>query len=73
MKTNKLLVIEGTTCNHCKMRVERALGSVDGVKSVKIDLANGETLVTLNKAIEDRILSGAVVNAGYGVKSIVAQ
>jgi copper chaperone CopZ len=73
MKTNKLLVVEGMTCNHCKMRVERALSGVDGVKNVKIDLANGETLVTLSKDVQDNLLSGAVTNAGYGVKSIVAK
>ena len=30
-----ILKVEGMTCNHCKMRAEKALLGVSGVESVK--------------------------------------
>ena len=30
--------IEGMSCNHCKMRVEKALKQVQGVDEVQVDL-----------------------------------
>ena len=37
----KTLKIEGMMCGHCKMRVEKALGAVDGVSSVEVNLEDG--------------------------------
>jgi len=34
----KVIKVSGMTCEHCKARVEKALSSVDGVKSAKVDL-----------------------------------
>jgi len=55
-----VLKIEGMTCNHCKMAVEKALKAVPGVESVQIDLDRKEAVVTgsaelsaLKKAVEE--------------------
>ncbi|EHQ88618.1 CopZ family metallochaperone [Desulfosporosinus youngiae] len=61
-----ILKIEGMTCNHCKMRAEKALQGVSGVESVNVDLANKEAIVTGDAERAD--LVKAVVNAGYSVK-----
>jgi len=60
------LKIEGMTCNHCKMRAEKALQGVSGVETVKVDLANKEAVVTGDG--ERASLVKAVVDAGYSVK-----
>ena len=60
-----ILKIEGMTCNHCKMRVEKALQGVSGVESVKVDLAAKEAVVTGDA--ERTNLVKAVVEAGYFV------
>lgn len=39
------LRIEGMTCGHCKKAVENALASVDGVKTVDVDLDAGRARV----------------------------
>ncbi|MCB8815076.1 CopZ family metallochaperone [Desulfosporosinus shakirovi] len=61
-----VLKIEGMTCNHCKMRAEKALQGVSGVESVKVDLASKEAVITGNA--EPANLVKAVVDAGYSVE-----
>lgn len=60
-----ILKVEGMTCNHCKMRAEKALQGVSGVESVKVDLAAKEAVVT--GAAERSSLVKAVEEAGYSV------
>ena len=60
-----ILKVEGMTCNHCKMRAEKALQGVSGVESVKVDLATKEAVVTGDA---DRLnLVKAIEEAGYSV------
>ncbi|HZK54776.1 MAG TPA: cation transporter [Desulfosporosinus sp.] len=60
-----ILKVEGMTCNHCKMRAEKALQGVSGVEGVKVDLTAKEAVVTGNA--ERAELVKAVVDAGYSV------
>ena len=57
------LKVEGMTCNHCKMHVEKALNGVSGVEKVSVDLSNGEAVVFGNAKHED--LVKAVTDSGY--------
>jgi copper ion binding protein len=65
-KTN--LKIQGMTCNHCVMRVAKALKAVPGVQDAQVDLQKAEAAVTYDdtKASLDK-MSFAVVEAGYKV------
>ncbi len=56
--------IEGMTCNHCKMRVEKALNAIDGV-AASVDLAAKNAELTLSKEVSREALENAVRNAGY--------
>ncbi|KUO75888.1 MAG: hypothetical protein APF81_09550 [Desulfosporosinus sp. BRH_c37] len=60
-----LLKVQGMTCNHCKMRAEKALQGVSGVESVKVDLAAKEAVVTGDA--ERTNLVKAIEEAGYTV------
>lgn len=60
-----ILKVEGMTCNHCKMRTEKALQGVSGVESVKVDLVSKEAVVTGDA--ERAKLVKAVEDAGYSV------
>jgi manganese/iron transport system permease protein/iron/zinc/copper transport system permease protein len=47
--TNRLhLVIDGMTCAYCVRAVERAIGRVDGVTAVRVDLPSRSVDVTVN-------------------------
>ncbi|HSB33056.1 MAG TPA: copper ion binding protein [Nitrospirota bacterium] len=64
----KTLKIQGMTCNHCAMRVSKALKSVPGVQDAQVDLKNGEASVTFDESkVTQENMSKAVVEAGYKV------
>ncbi len=64
------LKIQGMTCNHCVMRVAKALKGVPGVKDAHVDMQKAEAVVTYDesKAGTDKF-STAVAEAGYKVVS----
>jgi len=41
------LKVKGMSCNHCEMRVRKALEAVEGVESAKADHKAGKATVTL--------------------------
>ncbi len=59
------LKIEGMTCMHCKMRVEKALKGIPGVTGVQVDLAAKQAVVA--GSAEQVDLAKAVTDAGYKV------
>jgi len=60
--------IQGMTCNHCVMRVAKALKTVPGVSDAQVDLQKGEAVVTYDDAkVSADKLSFAIVEAGYKV------
>ena len=66
----KVLVIEGMSCGHCVMHVQKALLAVDGVKNVDVELASGIAKVFMDKDVAEDILRTAVETAGYTVKEV---
>lgn len=67
-KTTKTLNVQGMTCHHCVMAVERALKGVPGVIDAEVDLTHGKATVTYDpaQATEDQFRD-AVSKAGYTV------
>lgn len=59
--------VEGMMCNRCAAHVENALTSLRGVKSAKVDLAEGNVTVT-SAGVDEQKLRDAIVAAGYQVK-----
>ncbi|MFA6763776.1 MAG: heavy metal translocating P-type ATPase [Sphaerochaetaceae bacterium] len=63
------LLIEKMTCQHCSMRVKKALDSLPGVQST-VDLATKIARIKTDKPVTDAQLKDAVEQAGYDVVSI---
>ncbi len=59
--------IKGMTCNHCVMRVTKALLSVEGIRNVKVDLQKGEAAYEEDKPVDRKIIEEQVRKAGYDV------
>lgn len=60
------LKVQGMTCNHCVMRVAKALKAVAGVQDAQVDLQKAEAVVTYDEAkVSPDKLSSAVAEAGY--------
>ena len=68
----KVIQINGMMCDHCRMHVEKALNSIDGV-SAKVDLAAKTAEVTLSADVSDETLKKAVKDAGYEPASVTAE
>ena len=66
----KEILIEGMTCNHCKMRVEKALGEIEGVNNVSVDLEAKKATLEIVSEVGDAVLKEAVEDAGYDVTAI---
>lgn len=64
MNSTKLKV-EGMSCNHCKMAVEKALHEISGVESVQVNLDQKEVVV--NGSADRSQLAKAIEEAGYTV------
>lgn len=45
------LGIEGMSCGHCVMRVEKGVGAMPGVKSAKVDLAKKQGTFTFDPGV----------------------
>lgn len=65
----KVLLVEGMSCGHCEKAVKNALGELDGVKLVTVDLASKQVEVE-GENLNDLDLKNAVEEAGYVVESI---
>lgn len=62
------LTVEGMSCNHCKMAVEKAVRALPGVMTAEVDLAAKTLKVELDSAksgLDD--IKKAVDEAGFTV------
>ena len=66
----KIIMVNGMQCNHCKMTVEKVLGGIDGVTNVAVNLEEKKVVVTLSKEVENNKMEEALKEAGFEVVSI---
>ncbi len=65
MTMNVIVNVNGMNCNHCKMSVEKALNSIEGVVSAEVNLEAKNASVTLSKEVDNAVLLNAVNEAGF--------
>ena len=70
-KITKIILIEGMSCGHCSKRVEEALKSVEGVKSVLVYLEDKKAEVVLKNDVNNEILKSVVEDIGFEVVDII--
>ncbi len=61
--------IQGMTCQHCVTSVTKALGSIPGIKNLKVDLVHGEATFENTQNVSMPNIRKAVEEAGYKVLS----
>ena len=66
----KEILIEGMSCGHCSARVEKVLSEVIGVEVNSVSSDDNNAIVTVAHNVEDRVIIGAIEDAGYDVKEI---
>ncbi|GHC81638.1 heavy-metal-associated domain-containing protein [Streptomyces collinus] len=57
--------VSGMSCGHCKATLTRAIGELDGVSGVEVDLDSGHVTVTGSAEPDDAAVAEAVDEAGY--------
>ena len=66
-KIMKKLIVDGMSCNHCKMSVEKALKEIDGVEEVDVNLKTKEVVISSNKEIDNKVIEEIIKEAGFEV------
>lgn len=66
----KTIVIDGMQCNHCKMTVEKVLGSLEGVGKVEVNLSDKIAVIEISKEVADSKINEVIEEAGFTVKEI---
>ena len=62
----KTILVEGMSCGHCEKAVKNALGELDGVKTVVVDLESKKVEVEGENLLDEK-LKEAIEEAGYDV------
>ncbi len=65
--TETTITIEGMSCQHCVMRVKKAIDALKGIS--KSEISVGEAKVAFDETlIQQKEIEEAVVKAGYKIK-----
>lgn len=67
--SQKIVSIEGMTCDHCKNWVEKSINDIEGA-AAKVNLKKKEAVVSLDREVRDDIIRAAIEKAGYKVTRI---
>ena len=59
--------VKGMTCQHCVMSVTKALGQLEGIKNIQVDLAKGEVRFDNPAEVASNRIEKAITDAGYQV------
>jgi copper chaperone len=59
--------IKGMSCQHCVMAVTKALGGIEGIKDLHVDLAKGEATFTETGPVDRKAIGERIKKAGFEV------
>lgn len=63
----EVLKVDGMSCGHCVNSIESSVGALNGVSSVKVDLANNEVTVEYDNAETLKEIKETIEEQGYEV------
>ena len=64
--TEETYKVTGMSCSACSARVENAVGSLPGIRSVQVNLLTGSMRVNRSDDLSQQAIIAAVEEAGYG-------
>jgi len=63
------ITVEGMSCNHCVKAIESAVGMLNGVENVRVDLQAKRVLVDFHsEKVSVDVIKGTIEDQGYIVK-----
>lgn len=66
----KVFIIDGMHCEHCKTRVEEVVNDICGIAG-KVNLKRGELVVSYAENVTDDTVKARIEKAGYTVTEIM--
>jgi len=66
-KMQTTIKVKGMTCQHCVMSVRKALGKLEGIQNVDVDLQQAEVRFDNTKGVASDLVKKAIEEAGYEV------
>jgi copper ion binding protein len=67
--TEASISIEGMSCQHCVMRVKKAIEKLSGILKLEVNIGNVKVQFDESKVDKADII-GAIEKAGYKVKTV---
>lgn len=67
--TESNVTIEGMSCQHCVMRVKKAIEALSGIEKLEVDIGIATVQFDESKVAKEDIIA-AIEKAGYKVKTI---
>ena len=65
--TETIIDIEGMSCQHCVMRVKRAIEALSGIKDLTVGI--GQAKVAFDESrIQKKDIENTIIKAGYKIK-----
>lgn len=64
-KMEETIKVNGMMCGHCKARVEKALGEIQGVESAAVSLEKKNAVLKMSETVDEAVIKKAVEDAGY--------
>lgn len=66
---NKVIKVDGMSCDHCKNTIESALAKINGVRTAEVDLDKNEVRVDYDdNKVSMQEMKDAIEDQGYDVK-----
>jgi copper chaperone len=63
------LNVEGMSCNHCVMSIQKSVNALKGIKNVDVDLKEKKVKVEFNpNDVNEQIIRETIEDTGYEVK-----
>lgn len=62
-----IIKVEGMVCSGCENRVQNALKTIDGVKSVNANYTTGTVIVTSKEEVSEKVMKEKIEDIGFEV------
>ena len=63
------LKVKGMSCQHCVMSIRKALGQLEGIQNIDVDLQKGEVRFENKRPVESDRITEAIEAAGFEILS----
>lgn len=71
MRENTILTVPDMSCSHCESSIKKAVGTLNGVENVIVDLATKKVSVEYDSAkVSVETIRNSIEDQGYNVKRV---